>query len=305
MSGSRGALTLSACFSIPLTLSDGTPFPLRDLILFVCGGVIIVTLLVSNILLPLLSPKTAQENNREEAAALKKMLEAAIAVIKSEITDENERAALSLVTYYELLLSERLQNGGHMTPTERKQEIEIFKIGLEAEKAEIDRLFRDGTFSRAALLHILQPLGYIENFFNRRHSIPAFIRTVSHRAHLLSGRHRDAALDVDEIARAKAHTTRVAIEAIERKIVPENEAISKRTIAHYISILDVFTQYRLGEKGRLYAEEKRQLELRAIQIQKVAVQQMLESGEISYAIAAKLRRDIQFEEVALIKEMEN
>jgi monovalent cation/hydrogen antiporter len=50
--GVRGAVSLAAALALPLALSDGSPFPDRDLILFVAFGVIFVTLIGFGLGLP-------------------------------------------------------------------------------------------------------------------------------------------------------------------------------------------------------------------------------------------------------------
>ncbi len=50
--GMRGVLALAAASSLPLTLSDGLPFPQRNLIVFLTFSVILVTLVVQGLLLP-------------------------------------------------------------------------------------------------------------------------------------------------------------------------------------------------------------------------------------------------------------
>jgi monovalent cation/hydrogen antiporter len=50
--GVRGVVSLAAALAIPLTTLVGTPFPYRDLILFVTFGVIVVTLVGQGLLLP-------------------------------------------------------------------------------------------------------------------------------------------------------------------------------------------------------------------------------------------------------------
>lgn len=52
LAGARGVLTLAATLSIPLTLIDGTPFPARDLLIFLAAGVILVTLVLGSLALP-------------------------------------------------------------------------------------------------------------------------------------------------------------------------------------------------------------------------------------------------------------
>jgi Na+/H+ antiporter len=54
MAGVRGAINLAGVLSIPLLMRDGTPFPARDLIVFLATGVILATLVLGSISLPLL-----------------------------------------------------------------------------------------------------------------------------------------------------------------------------------------------------------------------------------------------------------
>ncbi|WP_412095576.1 cation:proton antiporter, partial [Bacillus inaquosorum] len=49
ISGVRGAVTLAGSFSIPYFLEDGTPFPERNLILFLAAGVILCTLVIATV----------------------------------------------------------------------------------------------------------------------------------------------------------------------------------------------------------------------------------------------------------------
>lgn len=50
--GFRGAVSLAAALGVPETTADGSPFPGRDVIVFVTGGVILATLLVQGLTLP-------------------------------------------------------------------------------------------------------------------------------------------------------------------------------------------------------------------------------------------------------------
>lgn len=55
--GMRGVVSLAAALSIPLTLDDGSPFPQRNLILFITFVVILLTLLVQGLTLPIILKK--------------------------------------------------------------------------------------------------------------------------------------------------------------------------------------------------------------------------------------------------------
>ena len=56
--GMRGVVSLAAALSIPVTLSDGTYFPHRDLILFITFVAILLTLLVQGLTLPFIIRRT-------------------------------------------------------------------------------------------------------------------------------------------------------------------------------------------------------------------------------------------------------
>jgi CPA1 family monovalent cation:H+ antiporter len=90
-SGLRGAVSLAAALAIPLALPNGTPFPHRDLIIFVTFTVIVVTLVGGGLTLPTMVRRLQIVGDDEERDELRRALvrsaEAAI-----ERLDELERA---------------------------------------------------------------------------------------------------------------------------------------------------------------------------------------------------------------------
>lgn len=90
--GSKGAVTLSIIFTLPLTMPDGTtPFPERDLIVFLTASVILCTLLLADGLLPLLSPRAAEASNEQELSrAAIRVLEGTLRELQAMLaSDEN------------------------------------------------------------------------------------------------------------------------------------------------------------------------------------------------------------------------
>lgn len=79
-SGMRGVVSLAAALSIPTVLADGSPFPQRNLILFITFIVILVTLLVQGLTLPYfirrIKPKEVDYNmsDQEMSAMIRKDL---------------------------------------------------------------------------------------------------------------------------------------------------------------------------------------------------------------------------------------
>jgi CPA1 family monovalent cation:H+ antiporter len=91
--GMRGVIALAAALSLPEVLADGSPFPQRNLILFLTFCVILVTLVLQGLTLPplirALGLAGSTEPNREEREARRIMLETALQHIKSRRTEED------------------------------------------------------------------------------------------------------------------------------------------------------------------------------------------------------------------------
>lgn len=89
--GMRGAVSLAAALSLPLTVEGGVPFPERDLILFLTFSVILATLVVQGLSLPALIRALGLEDDgaheREEARGRVGAAEAALARLE-ELEDE-------------------------------------------------------------------------------------------------------------------------------------------------------------------------------------------------------------------------
>ena len=64
--GTRGAISLAAALSLPLTTESGTPFPERDLIIFLTFGVIVAPMVLPGSSLPLLLDRLGPEADRSE-----------------------------------------------------------------------------------------------------------------------------------------------------------------------------------------------------------------------------------------------
>jgi CPA1 family monovalent cation:H+ antiporter len=78
--GLRGGISLAAALAVPLTIANGTPFPHRDLILFLTFAVILATLVGQGLTLPVLIRLlgiTPESPEREEALARLKATRAA------------------------------------------------------------------------------------------------------------------------------------------------------------------------------------------------------------------------------------
>ena len=98
--GPKGTITLSLMFTIPYYIAGGAPFPMRDELIFIASGVIIVTLLLANFLLPLLAPNRGKDPSAEMIPVTIDVLRATVEELTGRITPENRRAILMVIDQY-------------------------------------------------------------------------------------------------------------------------------------------------------------------------------------------------------------
>ena len=89
----RGVVSLAAALALPLTITDGTAFPFRNMILFITFCVILMTLVVQGLTLPLLIKFfniPDPDNTEEEEKKLRMYLSySAIEFIESNYAQED------------------------------------------------------------------------------------------------------------------------------------------------------------------------------------------------------------------------
>jgi CPA1 family monovalent cation:H+ antiporter len=150
--GMRGTITLAAALSIPKLLDDGSPFPGRDIVIFLAFGVIGVTLLVQGTTLEALicklGVKADDTSVREEHLARVAAVEAGLKSLRQLETlspSPEEVAALGeVVGEYEHRLAELNAEGETKTSAHlRRRSTRNYRLlALHAERAAVDDLWR-------------------------------------------------------------------------------------------------------------------------------------------------------------------
>lgn len=155
--GIRGVVSLAAALALPMTTQDGSPFPHRDLFLFVAFCVIVVTLVVQGLLLPRLIVRLGlargadEERQRElerEHAAREQLVERAAAQLAA-IASERELPD-DVVSAVRM----RIESQRHEPPAVIADSLALarsanaLRVELIAEDRQLlHQLLRDGTLS--------------------------------------------------------------------------------------------------------------------------------------------------------------
>ena len=174
--GMRGVLALAAAISLPEMLEDGSPFPQRNLIIFMTFCVILVTLVLQGLTLPslirALGLAGASGNNKEEEEARREILQAALAWLEGSQAREQK---LDLAIYKELSRNYRkrleiLRDRGEEESEDDHREhlalqdhrIEAMRDVLRVERETALRLRNEGKINDEVLRHIQYELDLSE-----------------------------------------------------------------------------------------------------------------------------------------------
>lgn len=163
--GIRGAVTLAAALSLPLTTATGAPLPGRELVILLAAGVIVITLVFNGLTLPLLirwlNIRGDGIAEREERAARLATAQAAALAIRQELS---RLSAPGEVAYAQALLEEYERRiGQHSANAERRKRVDAAReaerrlrlVALRAERAELMQL-RDTEVINDEVLRIIQ-----------------------------------------------------------------------------------------------------------------------------------------------------
>lgn len=158
VAGVRGAITLAGILSLPLAMPDGSPFPARDIVIFLAAGVIICSLSIASLALPKIArglvepgedPGAAEERRARVGAA-----NAAIARIEIIANDASEGEAAdarlavadSIVAGYRrrIAASDEADEARAEAREAGRLELELRFAAIEAERTAVRAMLRSG-----------------------------------------------------------------------------------------------------------------------------------------------------------------
>jgi CPA1 family monovalent cation:H+ antiporter len=321
LSGVRGAVTLAAAFSIPYALQDGSPFPQRDLIIFLAAGVILVTLLTASFVLPLISKREkedgeeARRKNRQTARVA--IMQVAIQAVKEEMNEENKEASSAVISDYNRLIQEvhRESTDNKTNPQLDQLEVEIRLKALTAERKEVKRLYEEGQISRRTSAALHRKIDHMETALSGTFHLRLFHIAYRLRRLLVSlfrsRRHTTSSpssivQDLVMIKETKLKTSKAAIEAVRKQIHEDNELACQVVISSYAEVINRISlgHQRQVPRDKQFNQHKKEIQLKAIQVERNEVQAQFEQGLINRETANHLRKAILYTEAAMLENNE-
>jgi CPA1 family monovalent cation:H+ antiporter len=167
--GMRGIVSLAAALALPTTIADGTPFPQRDLIVFLTFAVIAVTLVLQGLTLAPLIRRlhlgTDWGPHEEGHVARRAMVAAALAAIDDLARTSGVDEALAARIRAEF--AEKLASAGAQPGPDTQFGLDharqLRRAAISAERQELIRIWRENQISDDVLHHLEEMLDYQES----------------------------------------------------------------------------------------------------------------------------------------------
>lgn len=333
--GIHGTVTLATALMIPFTIgTTGEPFPLRNAILFIGSGVVLLSMIIGTIFLPLII-KTEDEEIEHKNNARSKVLNEVINELQekyyNKLNTNSERMGYAIAI-------KKLQEQQIYFCNNRRKLIkynnQLSKLVRKAEKEKVNELLdkydnnrflkrvfevRDWrirklvTYSVYKQLFITLRLSSLEKTFKRLLVVLNLIREAeSDKNSNLYGKRLQKRLKENEKIRIQVQSfskdmaeiidtlTYNAMDILEEQRTKENTLI----VDFLKNIYDNFDYTLYNVPSDSYIEESREFETEAIQMQKDRFKALRLERKIEHSEADKILRDLNYNEALLYSNIE-
>ena len=333
--GIHGTVTLATALMIPLTIgTTGEPFPLRNAILFIGSGVVLLSMIIGTIFLPLIIKTEDEEiehKNYERSIVLSEVINELQEKYYNKLNTNSERMGYAIAI-------KKLQEQQIYFCNNRKELIkyvkELSKLVRNAEQGKVNELLakydnnrflkrvfevRDWrirkllTYSVYKQLIIILRLSSLERTFKRLLVILNLIREAeSDKNSNLYGKRLQKRLKENEQIRVQVQSfskdiaeiidtlTHNAMNILEEQRTKENTLV----VDFLKNIYNNFDYTLYNVPSDSYIEESREFETEAIQMQKDRFKALKLDNKIEHSEADKILRDLNYNEALLYSKIE-
>ena len=333
--GIHGTVTLATALMIPLTIgTTGEPFPLRNAILFIGSGVVLLSMIIGTIFLPLIIKTEDEEiehKNYERSIVLSEVINELQEKYYNKLNTNSERMGYAIAI-------KKLQEQQIYFCNNRKELIkyvkELSKLVRNAEQGKVNELLakydnnrflkrvfevRDWrirkllTYSVYKQLIITLRLSSLERTFKRLLVILNLIREAeSDKNSNLYGKRLQKRLKENEQIRVQVQSfSKDIVEIIDTlthnamNILEEQRTKENTLVVDFLkNIYNNFDYTLYNVPSDSYIEESREFETEAIQMQKDRFKALKLDHKIEHSEADKILRDLNYNEALLYSKIE-
>lgn len=333
--GIHGTVTLATALMIPLTIgTTGEPFPLRNAILFIGSGVVLLSMIIGTIFLPLIIKVEDEETeyiNNARSIVLNDVINELQEKYYNKLNSDSERMGYAIAIkklqeqqiYFCNNRTEFIKYNKQLAKLVRKAEQE--KVNEVLAKYDNNRFLKQVfevrnwrlrklvTYSVYKQLFITLRLSFLEKTFKRLLVVLNLIREAeSDKNSNLYGKRLQKRSKENEQIRVQVQTfSKDMVEIIDTltynamDILEEQRTKENTFMVDFLkNIYDNFDYTLYNVPSDSYIEESREFETEAIQMQKDRFKALKLEQKIEHSEADKILRDLNYNEALLYSNRE-
>ncbi|MGX7013612.1 cation:proton antiporter [Vagococcus silagei] len=329
LTGVRGALTMVMVLSLPYFLPDGNPFEERFLVIFLAGGVIVSSLLIAVVSIPLLMNYRNKMNNllplgseEQECDCLSDieartlMTKQAIHALKEELTPENHNVITELLDDLDKHLRYLYLNNDK-TENEAYHQIELHyrKLAIDTECRAVHELTQNNSFDKRLIKNYLTMLNYKRRTHTSNFNIvirQSFFKSKRIMRKILvksilkkEAQEEEYQSELTLLEKTSAKLTVQVLAEAKNKLDPEK--VNYQLEKNIINQISLEYQSKLAhisrqEEDRIHHDLLyRELYLKTLDEERAVIQNLIEKGKISQAMASQLRQSVNYNEATFLQ----
>ncbi|UBH15875.1 cation:proton antiporter [Macrococcus armenti] len=302
--GVHGTISMAIALTIPLEIMNGEVFNYRDNLLFITAGVVVISLIVAQVCLPLLTKTDDSESeqshlNFKEAYLLIK--EFGMKYIHKQTTPENSMIAGNLIRQYTMQVGFYSEvNDRDYNPKEFER---LHSIALETEMKTLDELVEQGEISQSAFNNYVQ---YIErtkifastSFFKRLFFLirmhkrrKSFVNRMNQASSLSL---KNSLLEIQKIA-SRVHYN--VVQRLSEEVTKDNRIEIALVSDNYLNRVNQIKRNATNEK---IDDDETLFALDVLAAEKDMIVKLVNKGKVSREVAVELRQALNYDEMMLL-----
>lgn len=302
--GVHGTISMAIALTIPLEIMNGEVFNYRDNLLFITAGVVVISLIVAQVCLPLLTKTDDSESIQShlsfrEAYILIK--EFGMKYIHKQTTPENSMIAGNLIRQYTMQVGFYSEvNDRDYNPKEFER---LHSIALETEMKTLDELVEQGEISQSAFNNYVQ---YIErtkifaftSFFKR---LIFLIRMHKRRKSFVNRMNQASSLSLKnsliEIQKIASRVHYNVVQRLSEEVTRENRIEVALVSDNYLNRVNQIKRNATNEK---IDDDETLFALDVLAAEKDMIVKLVNKGKVSREVAVELRQALNYDEMMLL-----
>lgn len=302
--GVHGTISMAIALTIPLEIMNGEVFNYRDNLLFITAGVVVISLIVAQVCLPLLTKTDDSESIQShlsfrEAYILIK--EFGMKYIHKQTTPENSMIAGNLIRQYTMQVGFYSEvNDRDYNPKEFER---LHSIALETEMLTLDELVEQGEIAQSAFNNYVQ---YIErtkifastSFFKRLFFLvrmhkrrKSFVNRMNQASSLSL---KNSLLEIQKIA-SRVHYN--VVQRLSEDVTRENRIEVALVSDNYLNRVNQIKRNATNEK---IDDDETLFALDVLAAEKDMIVKLVNKGKVSREVAVELRQALNYDEMMLL-----